>query len=363
MTRVLLVLWESAGGIGTHVRDLDASLRTLGHEVTVLTDAATQDRFVFPHAVVDPRPGRAREVAGGVDVVHAHGFRAGLRAVRAARGGGGLGSGGPPVVLSLHNQVRGSRVSPRRIVGAAAARHLVRGATFVTGASSDLVADAVALGARDARLAPVPSPRVPGLLATDRAGWRVEHRGELLARYGLSPDRPLALALGRVAPQKRLDAFVAASSCDGAAAAQWALVGPGQQDMAGRVDGLGEVAMLGESAEVEAWLLAADILVVPSEWEARALVVQEAMAAGTPVVASAVGGLVDLVDGAGVLVPRRPGPSFAARISTGVLDLLADPARAEHLAGVARERATGWPGLRDTARMWARWYEESLDVP
>src|SRR5680860_1797340 len=55
------------------------------------------------------------------------------------------------------------------------------------------------------------------------------------------------------------------------------------------------VHFVGARSDAGQWLRAAEVFVLPSEWEARALVVQEAMAAGTPVVATDVGGLHDLV--------------------------------------------------------------------
>ena len=118
---------------------------------------------------------------------------------------------GVPVVVSLHNPIRGSGSSPRRVVGEAAARGVVRRAALVTGASSDLVADARALGARRAELAEVPSPRVPTLLATDRAGWRAAHRDALLARHDLAGETPFVLTIARVAPQKGIDVLAEAA--------------------------------------------------------------------------------------------------------------------------------------------------------
>ena len=87
------------------------------------------------------------------------------------------------------------------------------------------------------------------------------------------------------------------------------------------------------------WLRAADVFVLPSRWEARALVVQEAMAAGLPVVATDTGGLPDLVEGVGVLVPvgdatraRRRGRGVPARPGGAAYRLRAG-AGAGHIVG------------------------------
>ncbi len=91
---------------------------------------------------------------------------------------------------------------------------------------------------------------------------------------------------------------------------------------------------------------------LPSLWEARALVVQEAMAAGVPVVATDTGGLRDLVAGVGTLVPVGDQTAVAAAVDR----YLADPA-ARHTASVAgRKRATSWDDGKATASRWHEWY-------
>lgn len=343
--RILLCLASAAGGIGTHVADLAAGLRALGHDVVVATDPGTRERFDLPgQAPLTPRA--VRGLARGADVVHAHGFRAGLVGSTVGRG--------TPFVISLHNPVRGSGLSLRRLSGEAAARLVMRRADLVTGASSDLVADARALGARRAELAEVPSPRVPALLATDRAAWRSAHRDALLARHGMAGETPFVLTIARVAPQKGIDVLrVAAALAPGT----WGLVGPGQETLGD----LAPVRLLGAARDVTPWLLAADVLVVPSEWEARALVVQEAMAAGTPVVARRVGGLPDLLDGVGALVDGGHEEVAAplARAVTAVLDQRAPAAGA---AARARTRAATWDGLAESTARWVARYRALPDV-
>lgn len=343
--RILLCLASASGGIGTHVADLAAGLRAADHDVVVATDPGTRERFDLPgEAPLTPRAVRA--LARGADVVHAHGFRAGLVASAAARG--------TPFVISLHNPVRGSGTSPRRLAGEAAARLVVRRADLVTGASSDLVADARALGARRAEPAEVPSPRVPGLLATDRAAWRAAHRDLLLAGHGMAGETPFVLTIARVAPQKGIDVLRTAA---GLGPGTWGLVGPGQEALTDP----GPVRLLGVARDVTPWLLAADVLVVPSEWEARALVVQEAMAAGTPVVARRVGGLPDLLDGAGLLV-EGPQDQAAAPIARAVAAVLDHPERAAAAAGRARTRAATWDGLEESVTRWVARYRSLPDV-
>jgi D-inositol-3-phosphate glycosyltransferase len=83
---------------------------------------------------------------------------------------------------------------------------------------------------------------------------------------------------------------------------------------------------------------AADVVVVPSRSESFGLVALEAAACGVPVVASAVGGLLSLVDHGvtGILVPDRKPEHFAAAIA----DIISDPVRAESMSRAAAERAS-----------------------
>jgi glycosyltransferase involved in cell wall biosynthesis len=94
-------------------------------------------------------------------------------------------------------------------------------------------------------------------------------------------------------------------------------------------------AFLGHRDDVGDRLAAADVFVLPSRSDALPNAVLEAMAAGLPVVASAVGGILELiVDGrTGVLVPPGDPASLAARLC----ELMADPSRAERLGGAARQ--------------------------
>jgi D-inositol-3-phosphate glycosyltransferase len=83
---------------------------------------------------------------------------------------------------------------------------------------------------------------------------------------------------------------------------------------------------------------AADVVVVPSRSESFGLVALEAAACGVPVVASAVGGLLSLVDHGvtGVLVPDRKPEHFAAAIA----EIISDPMRAELMSHAAADRAS-----------------------
>jgi glycosyltransferase involved in cell wall biosynthesis len=366
-----MLLGHSTGGIGTHVADLTADLRALGDDVTVVTDPSTADTFDLPGArlwwpsratgvlgsLTDLR--RLRQLVRGADVLHAHGHQAGLVAVVAAAGTG------TPVVVSQHNAVLMG--GPRRRVLDLVQRFVARRAGVVTGASSDLVAEAGRLGAREARLAAVPSPRVPALLQAPLLAddERRALAAELLRDNGIEPsagNAPLVLSIARVAPQKDLDTFL--DTIAGTPVAVTAVVVGGGDDhlrdaLLRRIrDEALPVHLVGPQPDPARWLRAADVFVLTSTWEARALVVQEAMAAGTPVVATDTGGLPDLVEGVGVLVPVGQGGAAAEAVGR----FLTDPA-ARHTASVkGRERATSWDDGKATARRWHEWYSGMLGM-
>jgi glycosyltransferase involved in cell wall biosynthesis len=98
----------------------------------------------------------------------------------------------------------------------------------------------------------------------------------------------------------------------------------------------GRFRFLGQRWDVPGLLGAADLFVLPSLSEGLPLTVLEAMAAGTPVVATDVGGTSEaLVHGeTGLLVP----PADAAALAGAIRTLLADRGRAERLAAAARVR-------------------------
>ncbi len=100
------------------------------------------------------------------------------------------------------------------------------------------------------------------------------------------------------------------------------------------------VALLGQRRDVAALLAAADLFVLPSLWEGLPLALLEAMAAGTPVVATAVGGTPRVVED-GVMGRLAP-PGDTAGLASAIGAMLADPkgARRMALAGQAHVRAT-----------------------
>ncbi|WP_025619995.1 glycosyltransferase family 4 protein [Salinispora cortesiana] len=359
---IALLLASSTGGVGQHVRSLAAGLTSAGIAVLVCGPAATEEQFNFTgvgarfRAVeipASPTPADLRAVtafrgalaAEPVAVVHAHGLRAGLVAVVARPAA--------PLVVTWHNAVLsgGLRGSASRLVE----RVVARGAQVTLGASADLVARATALGAPDARFAPVAAPPLPD---------PHRRREAVRAEFGVGDDQPLILSVGRLHPQKRYDLLVDAAARwrtrDPLPAVVIAGSGPAYLQLAARISAArAPVTLLGHRTDVADLLAGADIAVVTSDWEARQLFAQEALRVGVPLVATAVGGLPELVDDAAILVP----PGDVDAVDTAVGGLLGDPARRAELGQRARAQASTWPTEAETCAQLAALYAElSPDV-
>lgn len=354
---VALVLASSTGGVGQHVRSIAGGLTEAGASVLVCGPAATEEQFGFTgvgarftpvEIPASPTPGDARAVTAlrraladtPVDVVHAHGLRAGLVAA--------LARPTAPLVVTWHNAVlaKGLRGAASRLVE----RIVARSVRVALGASADLVDRAAALGAADARLAPVAAPTLPP------PGRR---RAAVRAEFGVTADRPLILSVGRLHPQKRYDVLIDA-------AARWrtrtpapvvviAGSGPAYLPLAARISAArAPVTLLGHRTDVADLLAGADLAVVTSDWEARQLFAQEALRAGAPLVATAVGGLPELVGDGAVLVP----PGDVDAVDAAVRDLLDDPVRRAEVGRRGLARAATWPTEADTVAALADLYAE-----
>ncbi|MEU1394990.1 glycosyltransferase family 4 protein [Micromonospora zamorensis] len=354
---VALVLASSTGGVGQHVRSVARGLVSGGATVVVCGPAATQEQFDFTgvgarfapvEIPASPTPADARAVlalrralAGSrVDVVHAHGLRAGLVAV--------LARPAAPLIVTWHNAVLAGGLRGR--MSRLAERVVVRGARVALGASTDLVRRVTALGATDARLAPVAAPTLP---AAHRRPAAVR------AEFGVRPDQPLILSVGRLHPQKRYDVLIDA-------AARWrtrtpppvvviAGSGPAYLPLAARASAArAPVTLLGHRTDVADLLAGADLAVVTSDWEARQLFAQEALRAGVPLVATAVGGLPELVGDAATLIPAGD----VDAVDAAVRALLDDPAARAELGRRGAEQAATWPTETDTVATLAALYAE-----
>jgi glycosyltransferase involved in cell wall biosynthesis len=255
----------------------------------------------------------ARRAAGGGDLVHAHWLVSALPALATRK---------PFVVQLWGTDVELARRVPWL------ARALMRRARFVLAPSESLAAAALELGAGEVRVVP------SGV--------------EIPERVAEPSDPAHVLFVGRLSEEKGVEELLEAT-----AGLPRVIVGDGP--LRERVpDAVGFVApsMLG------AYYERAAAVVCPSRREGYGVVAREAMAHGRPVVASAVGGLVDAVqDGVtGVLVP----PSDPASLRRALERLLADPELRRRLGAAGREIAGGTFSWDTATRSTIQAYRDAL---
>ncbi|MGB9376493.1 MAG: glycosyltransferase family 4 protein [Mycobacteriales bacterium] len=355
---IVLVLATSTGGTGTHVRTLAGGLVRSGARVTVCGPQSTEDAFGFVgagadfHAVeiagglrplADARAARTlRPIAADATVVHAHGLRAGLVA-------GSVTPRSTPFVVTWHNAVLAT--GPARAVYDLLQRVVARRADITLCVSPDLEDRVRHLGGRDVRPGPVPAPALspPG---RSPAEVRAEFR---------AADRPLVLTIARLHEQKGYPTLVAAAAQlagrDPAPLFLAAGDGPQRATIVADIARTGApVRLLGWRTDLADLLAAADVVVVPSVWEGSPLAAQEALRAGRPLVATAVGGIPKLVgDGVDLVAP---GDHVAlARAIARVLD---DPEHAAALVARGTLAAARLPTEETTLAQVRAIYAELL---
>ncbi|MBR7836171.1 glycogen synthase [Actinospica durhamensis] len=199
---------------------------------------------------------------------------------------------------------------------------------------------------------------------------------EVPTRYGIDPERPYVLFVGRITRQKGVPHLLrAARRLDPAAQLVLCAGAPDtpeiDREFRALVDelehGRGGVVWIPRMLprpEVVRLLSHAAVFVCPSIYEPLGIVNLEAMACGAPVVASAVGGIPEVVrDGVtGLLVGYdEKGPeAFEAGLAEAIDTVLADPDAARRMGAAGRERAVADFGWDAIARRTAALYERLL---
>jgi glycosyltransferase involved in cell wall biosynthesis len=183
------------------------------------------------------------------------------------------------------------------------------------------------------------------------------------AAGGASDAPPVVVGVGRLRPPKDFATLVRAVALLPPGIVRARIVGDGPQrdDLAAEIRRLGltdDVELLGERDDVRALLASADVFVLPTLSEGLPMSVLEAMAAGLPVVASAVGGVPEAVlDGeTGVLVaPGRP-----EALAEAIARLAGEPAGRRRMGEAGRRRAEAEFDLADVRRAHVRLYRSLL---
>ena len=260
-----------------------------------------------------------------------------------------LAAGTLPLVVSLHGS--DVYVAERHAVIRPVARAVFKRAGWVTACSDDLRTRALALGARPAAIETVPYG-----VNTTRFAPNSAARGLVRQQWGIGADAPLIVSAGRLVRKKGFEFLIdaAASLSPKLPGLTVAIAGEGdlQRELEGRAASLGaRVLLMGNQSQdsVARLCAAADVIAVPSVHDEAGNVdglpnfALEAMASGTPVVATRIGGLPQLIDDGrtGRLVPEQD----AGLLAEAIAGLLARPDVGGALGRAARLRVArdfGW---------------------
>jgi starch synthase len=368
---------EVYGGAGVHVEHLAAELARLV-EVEVHCFGAPRDSPLVaatyhPWDALAGAPGAGAlqpvsvdllmaQAVAGVDLVHSHTWYTNL--------GGHLAKlmHDIPHVVTTHSLEplrpwKRDQLGPGYGVSLFCERIAVNEADAVIAVSEGMRADVL-------RTYPAVDPARVVVIhnGVDPHQYQPDPATDALARHGIDPDQPAVVFLGRITEQKGiLDLLAAAPSIDRSAQLVLCAASPDtpaiQAAVAAAVEGLrsgrpGVVWIQEPLTRPEAVqiLSHASVFVCPSRYEPFGLVNIEAMACGAPVVATATGGIPEIVvDGeTGILVP--PGPEFVAQLAEHINALVADAAMARRFGRAGRQRVLDhftWPAIAaETAALY-----------
>ncbi len=372
---------EIYGGAGVHVEYLARDLRRLADVRVHCFGAPREEPGVTGYA--DPPPGlvganaalRTMGVdlemaagAAGTDLVHSHTWYANLAGHVAKL------LYGVPHVVTTHSLEPLRPWKAEQLGGGYALSSWVE-RTAVTAADAVI---AVSAGMKRDVLAAYPTVDpdrvriVHNGIDTDE--YRPDRDTDVVERIGMDPDRPSVTFVGRVTRQKGLPYLLRAARSLPPEAQLVLLAGaPDTPEIAAEVEAL--VAELNKTRDGVLWILKmlpkrevvqvlthSTVFVCPSVYEPMGIVNLEAMACETAVVATATGGIPEVVeDGVtGLLVPidqvddgtgTPVDPDrFVADLAAAITELLADPGRAAAMGRAGRQRALdhfSWAAIAD----------------
>jgi alpha-maltose-1-phosphate synthase len=198
----------------------------------------------------------------------------------------------------------------------------------------------------------------------DAEAYRPVENPDVVRGLGVDLDKPYALFVGRITLQKGVMHLLAAAEqlppeislvlCAGApdTPAERQQVADAVAELQQRRGGVVWIEAMLPREQLVPLITHAMVFVVPSVYEPLGIVNLEAAACGTAVVASAVGGIPEVVDDGrtGLLVPYDPADpkAFERGLAERITELALDPARATAMGAAGRERVLsefGWPAI------------------
>jgi starch synthase len=373
---------EVYGGAGVHVAELVRALRDRAdvdarvHAFGAPRDEDSTASYADPAELANANAAlrtlgvdlAIADACAGTDLVHSHTWYANMA--------GHLASllHGVPHVVSAHSLEPLRPWKAEQLGGGYAVSSWVERTAYL--AASGVIAVSAAMRDDVLRCYPEIDPMRVHVVhnGIDTADWQPVRDPDRVRQLGVDPDRPSVVFVGRITRQKGLPLFLRAVAelppevqivlCAGA---------PDTPEIQAEVEAL--VASLGSSRDGVVWiremlprpdvvalLTAATSFVCPSIYEPLGIVNLEAMACETAVVATATGGIPEVVvhgetgllvpidqatDGTGTpLDPDRYVADFAAALN----EVVSDPARADAMGKAGRERAIsafGWPAIAE----------------
>lgn len=201
---------------------------------------------------------------------------------------------------------------------------------------------------------------MPNGIDTVRFTFNPASRASLRLQLQLADNTPLILAVGRFTEAKDYPNLLTAFNQlpSELNRAQLAIIGTGEEQakIEALVAQLGlteRVHFLGMQRNVHEWMSAADLYVMSSAWEGMPLVLLEAMACERVVVATDCGGITEVLDGCGILVPSKNSSALGLGLVQG---LSFSPEVAKERGQLARVRVVQKYSLEAVTDKWLQLY-------